>query len=279
MATILVRYCEIGLKSTPVRRRFESLLRENILSMFVKDRVEAIMTFGDSRMFFETDDPDRCVSSLKRVFGVASASIVIPCTSNIDDVCKTVAEFSRGRITKGQTFAVRARREGNHQYNSRQVGEKAGSAIFKENKHLGISVNLTNPDKTFYIEIRNNKGYVFDEYIPCPGGLPIGSQGRLYARLTGERSILSAWMMMKRGCNVWVDSKDETLERFNPALRVVEEDDGLTGKDIQGRVLGMSLDDFDGPVLARHPPAFTPTIGMTDDEVCHMLSRIRNCEF
>ena len=31
--TVLVRYCEIGLKSTPVRRRFESQLRDNMLTI------------------------------------------------------------------------------------------------------------------------------------------------------------------------------------------------------------------------------------------------------
>ena len=281
MATVLVRYCEIGLKSTPVRRRFESQLRENILSMFARDRLEALMTFGDARFFIETDEPDRCIESLRRVFGVASASIVVPCTSDLEDICRTAAEFSRGRMTEGQTFAVRARREGTHPDTSQIVGREAGSAIFIENQHLGISVNLNKPDKTFYIEIRNNKGYVFDEYVACPGGLPMGTQGRVLAKLNGERSILSAWMMMKRGCRVWVDSADETLGMYDPALRVLEDldDDSPINKDIMGHVLGMSIDEFDGSALIGRMPTFTPTIGMTDAEVADMLDRVRTSTF
>ena len=281
MATVLVRYCEIGLKSTPVRRRFESQLRENILSMFARDRLEALMTFGDARFFIETDEPDRCIESLRRVFGVASASVVVPCTSDLEDICRTAAEFSRGRMTEGQTFAVRARREGTHPYTSQIVGREAGSAIFIENQHLGISVNLNKPDKTFYIEIRNNTGYVFDEYVACPGGLPMGTQGRVLAKLNGERSILSAWMMMKRGCRVWVDSADETLGMYDPALRVLEDldDDSPINKDIMGHVLGRSIDEFDGSALIGRMPTFTPTIGMTDAEVADMLDRVRTSTF
>lgn len=281
MATILVRYCEIGLKSTPVRRRFESQLRENILSMFARDRVEALMTFGDARIFFETDDPDRCITSLRRVFGIASVSVVVPCTSDLGDICRTAAEFSRGRIGEGQTFAVRARREGTHPYTSQMVGREAGSAIYVENEHLGISVNLNTPDKTFYIEIRNNRGYVFDEYILCPGGLPMGTQGRVLARIDDERSILSAWMMMKRGCRVWVDSDDETLSMYDPALRVIDpmEEGGHVGKEIMGHVIGMSIDGFDGSVLMGCVPVFTPTIGMTDDEIHRMMKNIRAGSF
>ena len=281
MATILVRYCEIGLKSTPVRRRFESQLRENILSMFARDHLEALMTFGDARFFIETDDPEKCLTSLKRVFGVASASIVVPCTSDLEDICRTAAEYSRGRISEGQTFAVRARREGTHTYTSQMVGREAGSAIFLENKHLGISVNLNKPDKTFYIEIRNNKGYVFDEYIACPGGLPMGTQGRVLARVDGDRGVLSAWMMMKRGCRVWVDSDDETLNLYDPALRVIgpEDEELLHNKEILGHVMGMSISQFDASALIGRLPTFTPTIGMTDAEVDDMLMRVKTSTF
>ena len=281
MATILVRYCEIGLKSTPVRRRFESQLRENILSMFARDHLEALMTFGDARFFIETDDPEKCLTSLKRVFGVASASVVVPCTSDLEDICRTAAEYSRGRISEGQTFAVRARREGTHTYTSQMVGREAGSAIFLENKHLGISVNLNKPDKTFYIEIRNNRGYIFDEYVQCPGGLPMGTQGRVLAKIEGDRSILSAWLMMKRGCRVWVDSNDDTLSLYDPALRVLDslDEDNPINKDILGHVTGMSIEHYDPLQFIGRTPVFTPTIGMTDEEVCEMLSNIRSSTF
>lgn len=283
MATILVRYCEIGLKSTPVRRRFENQLRENILSMFARDRIEALMTFGDARFFIETDDPDGCVASLKRVFGVASVSVVEQCTSDLEDICATAARYSRGRISEGQSFAVRARREGNHPYTSQIVGREAGSAIYLENEGLGISVDLNHPDRTFYIEIRNNRCYIFDHYIQCPGGLPMGTQGRVLATVDDDRGALSAWMMMKRGCRVWIcgEGDDSVLSMYDPALRrVVPEDiQDIIAKDVLGHVKGTSITEFDGRDLVDRLPVFTPTIGMTDDEVCAMMSDVRMSSF
>ena len=66
VSLILVRYCEIGLKSTPVRRRFEAILKENMLSMLASDGIEALITYADARYFIETDDIDGCVNSVNR---------------------------------------------------------------------------------------------------------------------------------------------------------------------------------------------------------------------
>ena len=220
---LLVRYCEIGLKSTPVRRRFENILKENMLTMLAADGIEAIITFADARFFVETDDIQGCVNSVKKVFGVASLSVVEECTSDMEDICRKAAEYSVGRISEGQSFAVKARREGTHPYTSMDVGREAGSAIFERNEELGVKVDLTNPGKIFYIEVRNNKAYIFDSYITCPGGLPRGSQGRVFAEIDDRRGMVSAWMMMKRGCRVMVrgDHDINLLRDYDPDRKSV----------------------------------------------------------
>ena len=92
MSLLLVRYCEIGLKSTPVRRRFENILKDNMLTMLAADGVEAIITYADARYFIETDDIQRCVDSVKKVFGIASLSVAEECSSDMDDICASAAE-------------------------------------------------------------------------------------------------------------------------------------------------------------------------------------------
>ena len=101
VSLLLVRYCEIGLKSTPVRRRFENILKDNMLTMLAADGVEAIITFADARYFIETDDIERCADSVKKVFGIASLSIVEECTSDLEDICRIAADYSVGRISEG----------------------------------------------------------------------------------------------------------------------------------------------------------------------------------
>ena len=121
MSTVLVRYCEIGLKSTPVRMRFESILRNNMLTMLAADGIESLITYADARFYIETEDVQGCVASVKKVFGIASLSVTEVCSSDMDDICSTAAEYSEGRLKEGESFAVKARREGSQQYTSMEV--------------------------------------------------------------------------------------------------------------------------------------------------------------
>ena len=284
MSLLLVRYCEIGLKSTPVRRRFENILKDNMLTMLAADGVEAIITYADARYFIETNDIERCVDSVKKVFGIASLSVAEECSSDMEDICASAADYSVGRISEGQSFAVKARREGSHPYTSMDVGREAGSAIFLRNEQLGVKVDLTNPEKVFYIEVRNNKAYIFDSYITCPGGLPLGSQGRVFADISDERGMVSAWMMMKRGCRTMVrgDFGIDILRSYDPTLRSVTDEEIESGsvKEILGMVMGTSLEGLDSVDVSKYDvPVYFPTIGMTDDEVKDLRGQIASAEF
>ena len=284
MTSLLIRYCEIGLKSTPVRRRFENILKDNMLTMLAADGIEAIVTFADARFFIETDNIQGCVDSVKKVFGIASLSVVEECTSDMDDICKTAAEYSVGKISEGQSFAVKARREGTHPYSSMDVGREAGSAIFERNEDLGVKVDLTDPEKIFYIEVRNNKAYIFDSYVTCPGGLPLGSQGRVFAEIDDRRGMVSAWMMMKRGCRVMVrgDYDIDLLRDYDPTLRSITDEDIENGsiKEILGMVKGTSLEELDSMDVSKYDvPVYFPTIGMSDRDVDDLYGSIKSVSF
>jgi len=283
VATILVRYCEIGLKSTPVRKRFENQLRDNMLTMLAYDNVEAFVTYADARFYIETDNIEGCVRSVKKVFGIASLSVAEVCTSEMEDICITAAKYSLGRLSKGDSFAVRARREGNHTYTSMDVGREAGSAIFIANEQNLVTVNLHSPDKIFYVEVRNNKAFIFDEYVQCPGGLPLGSQGRVIAEVNDDRGIVSAWMMMKRGCRTLITGIGDLsiLKEYDPTLKVIEgtENGGMI-RDVLGKVLGASLQGLKSIEVSKYDvPVYFPTIGMNDQQVQDLLCKIRTYSF
>lgn len=278
MTVVLVRYCEIGLKSTPVRKRFESILRDNILGMLASDGVEAMINFADARYYITTDDIDGCVNSVKKVFGVSSLSVAEECSSDMDDICESMGKYSLGKISENQSFAVKARREGTHPYTSMDVGREAGSAIFLANEKLNVKVDLTNPDKTFYVEVRNNKAYYFDSYIRCPGGLPMGTQGKVIADVNDSRGLVSAWMMMKRGCRVFVkgDYRLDLLKKYDPRLKTVDGGEKFLFEAV-GKVSGMSADNF-SPEKSELP-IYYPTVGMSDSEVSSILKIIENADF
>jgi len=274
---ILARYAEIGLKSTPVRVRFENRLRDNIMSMLASDKIEALVTKKDSRFYIQSDRLEDAILSLKKVFGIASLSIAEVCTSEMEDICSTAARYSLSRLKNNDSFAVKARREGNHKYSSLDVGREAGSAIFLANESKGVKVNLTDPDVVFYVEVRNNKAYVFDSSVKGHAGLPIGTQGKVYAEIRNDRDVLSAWLMMKRGCKVIVNSeKQPLLERYDPDLKYGD----AISQEVLGIVKGSSLSELDEQNVSEYPiPLYFPTIGMSDDEVSLMLKTIKEEAF
>ena len=275
MSVLLVRYSEIGLKSAPVRRRFENQLKDNMLSMLMEDGVEALVTKNGARYYVEATDPDAAVASLRRVFGVGSISVAEECdSSRMEDICSKAAEYSRSRISAGQSFAVKARREGSQGYTSMDVGREAGSAIFIANEGRGVRVDLTDPDVVFYVEVRENRAFVFGEYIRCHAGLPVGSQGKVIAEVGDERGMVAAWLMMKRGCRVIAHGDADIialLRRYDPLLKV-----GDGNPQALGYVLGTSLDGLDAiDVSSYDVPVYFPTIGMSDDEVSELAGVIR----
>ena len=277
MAIILIRYAEIGLKSTPVRKRFENALKDNILNMLMQDGVEAIVTNKGARFYVEATDIDAAARSLRKVFGIASMSIAEVCSSKMEDMCAVAAEYSKSRLTEGQSFAVKARREGSQGYTSLDMGREIGSAIFLANEDKGVKVDLTDPDVVFFVEARDNRAYIFLDYIRCHAGLPVGTQGKIVARMDGsDRSIVSAWLMMKRGCRVLVqgDGDYSALKQYDVFIREYDpkKDDP---KKILGFVSGADLEDIENIDVTEHDvPVFFPTIGMTDEEVSETIETI-----
>ena len=271
---IFVRYSEIGLKSTPVRLRFENRLKENIMSMLAQEGIEALVTKNESRFYVETNDELSAVNALRRVFGIASISVATVCSSEMGSICEAAAQYSLDRIFKGQSFAVKARREGDHDYNSMDVGREAGSAIFIANQEKGVKVDLTNPDKVFFVEVRRNKAFIFDRYIKCHGGLPIGTQGKVLAEIENDRSIVSAWLMMKRGCKVYTKGNyAEILRKYDPELKHIEKE---TPRNILGISLGKSFEELESVNVSDYDvPVFMPTVGMDDDKVSGMMKIIK----
>ncbi len=284
MGSILIRYAEMGLKSRSVRRRFESILIDNLMSSLAYEGIEGLVTSEYGRIFVEVDDPSKASRPLSRVFGVSSISLVVRCSSDMDDMKRKIADFSKPLLSKGQSFAVRARRTGNHTYTSMDLGRELGSAVYLANEEKGIRVDLTAPDVEVFAEVREKKAYLFSSYIPGPGGLPLGSQGKVVALLRKERDALAAWLIMKRGCRAIVVGEEgstpvKLLRAWDPALRISPMDDVLGAvkrHKALAAVYGYAIEDFEKINEIDLPvPAFFPLVGMSPEEIEERLERIR----
>ena len=276
METILVRYCEIGLKSDPVRRRFEGILKRNMIDMLANDSVEAIVTRANARLYVETEDVQGAVRSLKRVFGIASMSVANICSADLQSIKNLVVQISREDLKPGDTFAIDARRDGgNYGFTSMDLEREIGAAVLDANSDKGVKVNLSNPVRTIFIEVRSNKAYIFTSYIRCHAGLPLGSQGRVHAYVNDDRGLVSAWLMMKRGCKVSVcgDYDFSLLKKYDPHLRTFDPGEEIPEK-VLGLVSGNMLEQLDG-MDNGGLPVFMPTIGMNDGAVNRLVTQMR----
>ncbi len=285
MSLFLVRYGELGLKSPKVKKRFQKILKKNIEDAFLKEDTQCITSMDWGRIYVHTDNDNMAERILEKIFGVTSFSKVIETSSDMEDICRTSADYSKDIITKNSTFAVRTKRTGKHEYTSQDVAKETGSAILSANKRKRLKVNLENPDYKIYIEVRHNRAFIFSKKIPGPGGFPVGSQGKVLTLISDKKSVYAAWLMMKRGCTTkllcldddalkfakWLEpwypiSKPTTFEEENYNFASVL---GIAKKfQAEALVLGYTFEEFEkkGKIMADIP-IFYPLIGMSKKEL------------
>ncbi len=284
MPTLLIRYGELGLKSESVRRRFEQALVQDIRRKHMLAELPCVTSSLRGRLFVDSNDWRRSCEMLARTFGVVSFSPVTKATSELSGLKDAVKEFSAPLFSKGATFAVRARRTGNHPYTSQQVAGELGAVILESFSDMELKVDLDEPDVEVSVEVREKEAYLYSTVIPGPGGMPKGTQGKVLSVVESERGIASSWLLMKRGCNVTVACRDESLPSslvpWNPDLKVVTPEDDLFAQaawlKCDGIVLEWGVEDLDrGAKLKGNLPVFHPLIGMTQGEVRKLLDRVR----
>lgn len=283
MPTLLIRYGEIGLKSESVRRRFEQALVQDIRRKHLLAEVPCITSSLRGRLFVDSGDWRRSCEILSRTFGVVSFSPVTKTTSELSGLKEAVKGFSGPLFFKGATFAVRARRAGNHPYSSQELAGELGALILESFADLGLKVDLDEPDAEVFVEVREREAYLYSSVIPGPGGMPKGTQGKVLSLVESERGIASSWLLMKRGCNVIIAAKDDRLPaplaKWNPDLKVVQPEEDMFSQAAWLKCEGVALEWGIGDLETRASPkgdlpVFHPLVGMTQEEVRRLLDRI-----
>jgi thiamine biosynthesis protein ThiI len=208
---IIVRYSEIALKGKETRKRFESILLTNIKNALESKNLIFIIRKEWGRIYIYTDQITKCISYLKKIFGIKSVSPALQTESKIDLLSKLAVSISNEILNKDKSFAVRATRTGDHDFSSQDIAIKIGDAVVKA---TNAKVNLNNPDIELFIEVRNKKAFIFNRKIYCVGGLPFRSQGNVLALIDGPASILAAWYLMRRGCEIIFINRKKSNEKI-----------------------------------------------------------------
>ncbi len=197
---VIARYGEVGLKSSKVRSRFEKKLVENI-----KASIDCDVGRNQGRIYIFPENYEECLNKLNKIFGIVSYSPAISTKTEFAQIDKTLTDYTKvlindNIINENTGFAIRCRRVGEHDFTSQEMAAHCGGIVRKQ---ILAPVDLTNPDLTIYVEIRDDKTFIYHEKIPGPGGLPLGTQGKVVCLVSsGIDSPVATYLMMKRGCEI-----------------------------------------------------------------------------
>lgn len=196
---ILIRYGELALKGKN-RVQFENQLIRNIrekLSSFSGIKVKK--TFG--RVFVELNGQpmNPVVEELTEVFGVVGISPATEVESDLDQIRAAALELVQRLEPRPRTFKVIAKRAWKgFPHSSQEINHLLGSYILKNSE--GIRVDVHQPELALRVEVRREGTYLYGRDITGPGGLPVGSSGRVMLMLSGGiDSPVAAYYVLKRG--------------------------------------------------------------------------------
>lgn len=222
-----IRYGEIGVKSPKIRRKFENKLMSNIQS-----ELDCDFENDQGRITLISNEQDEKVRDvLSRIFGIVSYSPVYETETDREKIAELINEHIPYLIESGKfnpktdSFAARCRRVGIHDFSSQEMAAYAGSVVINS---TNAKVNLSNPDFTLFIEVRNEKTYIYFEKIKGLGGLPVGSQGRVICLISGGiDSPVAAFQMLKRGCSITLLHCDNYPFTEGSVEKVIQNADNL----------------------------------------------------
>ncbi|MBY9018310.1 MAG: hypothetical protein KGD66_05705 [Candidatus Lokiarchaeota archaeon] len=207
---VLIRYSEIWLKSQKVKIRMLKILMNNIKNALNRNGIpfnKYQLSKDSSRVFFffKNNDMGNAIDVLKNVFGIFSISPTLRTSNKINNISEKVIEIAKEILQKGDTFALRVRRSGAHDYTSIDVARIVGKNIIEELSNYDLKVNLSNPNKKIFIEIRDDFSYVFSQIIKTPWvGLPIETPKKMFVMDVGRiYDLIAGFMLMKRGSNIY----------------------------------------------------------------------------
>ncbi|MBI4409208.1 MAG: tRNA 4-thiouridine(8) synthase ThiI [Gemmatimonadetes bacterium] len=212
---------ELTLKSRRTRSRFQAQLLRNLRDALGSAGAPYRLEPGWDRIYVRTTPgPPRAV--LPRVFGLSSFSpIAAVARADLEEIVATGEARFRERV-RGRSFAVRARRTGQHDFTSQDIQVRLGAAL----RPHARTVDLEAPEVTVHVEVRERDAYLFTERVAGAGGLPLGVEGRGVSLISGGYdSAVAAWLLLKRGvaldyvfCNLGGDAYERAVVQVAKVL-------------------------------------------------------------
>ena len=198
---ILLKYGEIILKGAN-RSHFESLLLRE-----VKRRAAAVgqfdVRYAQSTMVVEPltedEDMDEMYRQASRVFGFVGITRAAVAEKTLEDICRVAREYLPARLAGARKLRVEAKRaDKSFPLPSPELAAEVGGALLEALPSL--TVDLTHPDVTVRVEVRERAAYLHAGQEKAAGGSPLGSSGRGLLLLSGGiDSPVAGYRIARRG--------------------------------------------------------------------------------
>jgi len=201
MEIILGKMGEMVLKGLN-RRYFENRMLKSLrhrLSYIGNYNVYSAQSTVYIEPLDERADMSAAFDKAKRVFGLMAVSRAYSSDKNIDAIIAAAVENLAGELTKAGTFKVETRRADKaFPMKSPEISRVVGGALLGAFPHL--KVNVTDPELTVYVEVRDYAAFVHTDPEPGAGGLPVGTAGKAAIMISGGiDSPVAAQRMARRG--------------------------------------------------------------------------------
>ncbi|MFT5758984.1 MAG: thiamine biosynthesis protein ThiI [Alteromonadaceae bacterium] len=203
MKFIVKLQAEITIKSRPVRKRFTKILESSVKNVLrrVDEQVTTCMNWDNIEVNTKNNSPENrlaLIETLKCIPGIPMFLEVeqYDFTDLHDIFEKTLAVHAKN--IENKTFCVRAKRIGNHDFNSIKVEQYVGGGL---NQHVeSAKVKLSKPDVTVHLEIKNDKLFIVTQRHKGLGGFPIATQEDVLSLMSGGfDSGVASYQFIKKG--------------------------------------------------------------------------------
>lgn len=202
-AVMLAHAGEIGIKSKTTRRFMIKALYQNISNKFPEFNLK--FKNISNRSIIYTDKPVELAKGIADcIFGIShTAPIYLFSLSNYDELLTICTEYASQFMKVGCSFGYAARSSGPNHPPSQQLKADLGSKLW-EYFEGNITVNLTNPDFLFTVEVRDNIAWIYHELYQGQDGFPPGvQQGVIYGNLRfWLPDYVAVYLVLKRGVKV-----------------------------------------------------------------------------
>ncbi|MFX1288576.1 MAG: THUMP domain-containing protein, partial [Promethearchaeota archaeon] len=155
--------------------------------------------------FFNNEDIPNAIKVLRNAFGVHSISPAIRTSNKLKNITERAIDIARDVLERNDSFAVRVKRSGSHNYTSMEVAQIVGKSIIDSFPNYNLKVNLTQPIKQIFIEVRGEFTYIFSQVIKSKwGGLPIEPQKKMLVMDIGRlNDLLAGFLLLRRGSEIY----------------------------------------------------------------------------